>query len=127
MTQSAILPLAQSSEDAKLRLPQNDLADKSQRQQHLKKMQQDYAFSLTYHGQIATLDKMPAQEKPPLSYYLKLSANMTGTLTSLPGLAKRYVKFSLLKQPFKKYDDYLFFKRAPFANKKMRDNFWDDQ
>lgn len=126
MTNSIALPM-KNHENSQLLLPQDDNANKAQRNTYLEKMRKEYAFSLTYNGQIATINKLPKREKPTLNYNLKLAANMAGTVTSLPGLAKRYFKFSVLKRPFKKYSDYLFFKRAPFPNVKMRDNFWDDQ
>jgi len=122
-----VLPANGDNESSKLLLPQNDITDKEQRAAYLKSMRQEYAFSLTYNGQIATINKLPQREKPTFYYNFKLASNLAGTLTSLPGLAKRFFKFSVLKQPFKKYNDYLFFKRAPFPNVTMRDNFWDDQ
>jgi len=113
--------------ETKLKLPQFDTSNKDQRLAYLKAMQSDYAFSLTYNGQIATVNELPKREERTLDYNVKLAKNLAGTLTSMPSLAKRYFKFSVLKRPFKKYSDYLFFKNAPFPNVEMRDNFWDNQ
>ncbi len=127
MSNTIALSMKEQNGKTKLSLPQQDGENKEQRLKSLEKTRAEYAFSLTYNGQIATINKLPKQEKPTLKYNLKLAANMAGTVTSLPGLAKRYFKFSVLKRPFKKYSDYLFFKRAPFPNIQMRDNFWDNQ
>lgn len=116
-----------SPENHKLLLPQQDKTNQAKRLAYLSDMQKEYAFSLTYNGQIATVNTLPKQEKRTVDYTLKLAKNMAGTLTSAPSLAKRYIKFSLLKRPYKKYSDYLFFKNAPFPNIAMRDNFWDNQ
>lgn len=126
MTNNTTSSINQQNENKKLILPQDD-SNKAQRTEYLEKMRTEYAFSLTYNGQIATINKLPKREKPTLEYQLKLAANMAGALTSVPSLIKRYVKFSVLKKPFKKYSDYLFFKNASFPNTEMRDNIWDNQ
>lgn len=110
-----------------LSLPQFDKNDLSARNNYLKEMQVLYKYTLTYDGVIATVDKLPKREEPSFTYKFKAIINMLGTLSSLPSFLAKWVKFKLLKQPYKKYDDYFFFKNADFPNSAMREHFLDNK
>ncbi len=110
-----------------LQLPQYDSENEEARKLYLRNMRKLYAYTLTYDGQIATINNLPKREEQPLSYKLSLALNMAQTITSLPSLFYKYLKFNVFKRPFKKFDDYFFFKHAPFPNPSLRKHFLEDQ
>ncbi|MBJ7539959.1 lipoxygenase family protein [Marinomonas transparens] len=110
-----------------LSLPQFDKSDLATRKAYLQDMQKQYAFSLTYDGVIATVNTLPKREEAGFSYKFKALWNMTGILPSLPGFIAKWVKFKLLKRPYKSYDDYFFFSKSSFPNPAMREHFLDNK
>ena len=109
-----------------LYLSQNEPC-KKQRLRHLAKMQKRYAFSLTYRGQIATINKLPVAEKPNLYYFYKAFTHLAKTATSLPRVIIQKIKYKLFNTTFNQYSDYLFFANAPIPNKQMWENFEDNK
>ena len=109
-----------------LSLPQHDPLRRSRRNARLQKMQKLYAFSLTYNGNIATIDRLPRRERPGLYYYLQSVKRMLPLIPSLPGLFLKFIKFGFLGRPFEKSEDYFFFDRTPFPDPDFRENFRDD-
>ena len=110
-----------------LLLPQFDRDNDKSRSEYLKEMQRLYAFTLTYDGHIATINKLPKREEPTLGYKAKSLLHLIGVVPSLPSFLVKRFKFKTLKMPYKKYNDYLFYGQSPFPNKEMRDNFLDNK
>lgn len=110
-----------------LLLPQFDKDNQQERSDYLKKMQKLYAYTLTYDGHIATINKLPKREEPTLRYKFKSLLNLAGTIPSLPSFLINRLKFKTLKLPYKKYDDYFFYSHSPFPNSEMRENFLDNK
>lgn len=110
-----------------LRLPQFDTENAQERESYLQKMQELYAYTLTYDGVIATVNSLPDVEKRTLYYNIKAALNYAGTIASLPSFLIKTLKFKLLKQPYKKFDDYFFFNHSSFPNSDMRENFLDNK
>jgi len=110
---------------ALLNLPQN-ANDPSSRAAHLEKMRQRYAFSLTYGGQIATINKLPPNEKSGLYYQMKGLAHVSGLLPSIPGFIWKSLKHGLLGIPFKNPDSYNFFGLSTTGSDKFRKNYAND-
>lgn len=109
-----------------LSLPQFD-QNKNERQKKLEKMRSQYAYSLTYDGQIATINQLPQFEKPGAFYQFKALTNVIGLLPSLPCLLWKTLKHGLLKAPFKRVEDYNFFALTPFPEPNLRTDLWDDK
>ncbi|TBR42185.1 lipoxygenase [Marinomonas agarivorans] len=110
-----------------LSLPQFDQDNQQKREDYLKKMQKLYAYTLTYDGNIATINTLPDQEKTTLRYKFKALLNMAGTIPSLPSFLVNRIKFKMLKKPYEKFDDYFFYKHSPFPNPEMRENFLNNK
>ena len=105
-----------------LLLPQNDSQRKEQREQHLEKMRELYTYQLTYKGNIATLKKLPEQEKPNRTYKMGLLTNASKLIFSLPNLI-----LTLLKgYPYKTFKDYFFFNLSPYPEREFLENFQND-
>ena len=111
----------------RLVLPQHDMENSEERKLYLIKMRKMYSYTLTYDGEIATINKLPDREKRTLGYNITLLANMARTITSLPSLAYKFIKFKLLKLDYKKFNQYFFFKNASFPNPELRENFLDNK
>jgi len=111
----------------KLCLPQDAGADSDERQKSLETMRKLYAYTLTYDGYIATINKLPEREKPGLGYKLKAAKNLAGLLPSLPSIASKWVKHKLLKKPFNHFTDYLFYNHSPIPNPEMWQHFSQEQ
>jgi arachidonate 15-lipoxygenase len=109
-----------------LTLPQFD-QDKKERDEQLERMRMKYAYSLTYNGQIATINELPKCEKPGAYYYFKALSNALGLLPSLPGVLWKTLKHGLLGVPFKRVEDYIFFGLSPFPDPKLRTDLWNDK
>ncbi|BFM50626.1 lipoxygenase family protein [Marinomonas sp. THO17] len=110
-----------------LALPQVDVQNSQSRKDYLQKMQKLYAFTLTYDGQIATINSLPDREKTTFYYKLKSILNLAGLLPSLPSFLINRIKFKYLKRPFTRFDDYFFYSKSPFPNPEMRENFLDNK
>jgi arachidonate 15-lipoxygenase len=101
--------------------------NKSERQQQLEQMRIQYAYSLTYDGQIATINQLPQCEKPGAYYQFKALSNLIGLLPSLPCMLWKTLKHGLLQIPFKRVEDYSFFGLTPFPDPKLRIDLWNDK
>lgn len=110
-----------------LSLPQFDHDNQQVRKDYLKRMQELYAYTLTYDGNIATINKLPQREKTTLRYKIKSIINLAGIIPSLPAFLINRIKFKILKRPYEKYDDYFFYPNSPFPNSTMRENFLDNK
>jgi arachidonate 15-lipoxygenase len=108
-----------------LTLPQFD-QESVKRQKQLDDMRVKYAFSLTYDGQIATINQLPKSESPGAYYQFKALTNVLGLLPSLPGVVWKTLKHGLLGVPFKRVEDYVFFGLTPFSDPKLRTDLWND-
>jgi arachidonate 15-lipoxygenase len=108
-----------------LTLPQFD-QDKVKRQKQIEQMQIKYAYSLTYDGQIATINHLPKSESPGAYYQFKALTNVLALLPSLPGVLWKTLKHGLFGVPFKRVEDYIFFGLTPFSDPKLRTDLWND-
>ncbi len=84
-----------------LLLPQCDRQRKEQREQYLRRMRELYAYQLTYKHNIATIKKLPQQERATLAYNLSLLANASKLIFSLPNLILTLFK----GYPYKTFKD----------------------
>lgn len=104
-----------------LLLPQSD-QQKQQRETYLQKKRELYAYQLTYKQNIATLKKLPEQEKPDFTYNIGLLSNASKLIFSLPNLI-----LTLLKgYPYKKFQDYFFFNLSPYPHREFINDFQKD-
>jgi arachidonate 15-lipoxygenase len=108
-----------------LTLPQFD-SNKGERQKQLQQMRIKYAFSLTYDGQIATINQLPQCEKPGAYYQFKALSNLLGLLPSMPGFIWKAIKHGLFRVPFKRAEDFIFFGLTRFPMPKLRTDLWND-
>lgn len=108
-----------------LALPQFD-QDKCERQKQLEQIRIQYGYSLTYDGQIATINQLPQCEKPGAYYQFKALSNVLGLLPSLPGVLWKTLKHGLFQTPFKRVEDYSFFDLTSFPDPKLRTDLWND-
>lgn len=111
----------------RLSLPQYSASNNQQRQDELADMRKLYAFSMTYDGYIATINKLPAREKAGFYYQSHAACNLLGLIPSVPSIIAKWVKHKVLKKPFTQYEDYLFYKNSPVPNPQMWKNFQRDQ
>lgn len=109
-----------------LTLPQFD-QNKSERQKQLEHMRIAYAYSLTYDGQIATINQLPKCEKQGAYYQFKALSNMLGLLPSIPGLLWKTLKHGVFKAPFKQVEDYIFFGLTAFPDPQLPTDLWNDR
>ncbi len=110
---------------ATLTLPQFE-QDRQQRLRQLEAMRIKYAYSLTYDGEIATINQLPKCENPGVYYQFKALTNAVGLVPSLPGVLWKSIKHGLFGAPFKRVQDYIFFGLTPFADPNLRQNMWQD-
>lgn len=108
-----------------LMLPQYD-SQKALRRDHLQRMRQEYAYSLTYNGNIATIDNLPACEKAGAYYRLKMLANVSALIPSLPVVLYKFIRFGLLRKPFTQFRDYNFFPLSPIPDRALLTDLWND-
>ena len=109
-----------------LNLPQY-APNQAERQKNLERMRKAYAYTMTYKGKIATVNKLPRWEKPGLYYYWRALLNMAGLVTSLPLTLWKLVRHKWLGAPFKSPQDYIFFPFAPYPDRAFREDFQADR
>lgn len=109
----------------RLTLPQFD-QDSKKRQKEIERMRIKYAYSLTYDGQIATINQLPKCESGGTYYNFKLVSNALGLLPSLPGFLWKVFKHGILRMPFKRVEDYNFFGLVAFSEPELRTDLWSD-
>lgn len=108
-----------------LTLPQAD-PNPAARAAHLAQMRAMYAFSLTYDGHIATINQLPACEKPGFYYQTVALTHALKLVPSVPGLLWKACYHGLLGRPFKTPQSYRFFGLTPLPEPKLGSDPWND-
>ncbi len=108
-----------------LTLPQAD-PNPAARAAQLAQVRALYAFQLTYDGHIATINQLPACEKPGLYYHMRALGNLLKLVPSLPGLVWKTLKYGLLGCPFRNPQAYRFFGLTPLPEPGLGSDLWND-
>jgi arachidonate 15-lipoxygenase len=109
---------------AQLSLPQQDQTGQEERTAYLERMKQEYAYTLTYNGNIATTNlPLPKQEKPPFSYTVALIANLVKLATSVPNI----IAAKFRAYPYQDFKDYFFFKPSTYPDQEFLADWQNDR
>ncbi|MEY3218802.1 MAG: hypothetical protein RIT27_159 [Pseudomonadota bacterium] len=100
-------------------------SNRLKRQAFLNKMRQLYAYQYSYNQTIATIVKLPQEEKADCAYQFGALKHLSGLIPSLPRIIATQFK-QWFKIPIRSYQDYLFFGRSSFVDTRFLDNFYSD-